>query len=52
MTRLPDLRFENLHREVLYYPDLKEDRILDEWKNPLSGETVQVFQTHNDPVNS
>jgi hypothetical protein len=52
VTRLADGRYENLHREVLYYLDLKEDRILDEWKNPLTGETVSVFQTHNDPVNS
>jgi hypothetical protein len=52
VTRLADGRYENLHREVVYYLDLKEDRILEEWKNPLSGETVEVFHTHNDPVNS
>ena len=52
VTRLPDGRFENLHREVVYYLDLKEDRILEQWKNPFTGETVEVFPTHNDPVNS
>ena len=52
VTRLPDGRYENLHREVVYYLDLKEDRILQEWTNPFTGETVEVFHTHNDPVNS
>lgn len=52
VSRLPDGRYQNLHREVVYYMDLKEDRILDEWRNPYTGETVEVFHTHNDPVNS
>ena len=52
VTKLPDGRYENLHREVVYYLDLKEDRILEEWTNPFTGETVEVFSTHNDPVNS
>jgi hypothetical protein len=52
VTKLPDGRYENLHREIVYYLDLKEDRILEEWTNPLTGETVEVFNTHNDPVNS
>ena len=52
VTKLPDGRYENLHREVVYYLDLKEDRILEEWENPYTGETVKPFPTHNDPVNS
>lgn len=52
VTRLEDGRYENLHREVVYYLDLKEDRIIDSWKNPYTGEEVEVFHTHNDPVNS
>jgi hypothetical protein len=52
VTRMPDGRFQNLHREVVYYMDLKEDRILDVWENPYTGETVETFNTHNDPVNS
>ncbi len=52
VTRLPDGRYENLHREVVYYLDLKEDRILETWENPYTGEEVEVFHTHNDPVNS
>ncbi|MGI9292304.1 MAG: DUF1838 family protein [Gammaproteobacteria bacterium] len=52
VTRLPDGRYQNLHREVVFYLDLKEDRILETWDNPFTGETVEVFNTHNDPVNS
>ena len=52
VTKLPDGRYQNLHREVVFYLDLKEDRILEEWENPMTGETVEVFHTHNDPVNS
>lgn len=52
VTRLEDGRYQNLHREVVYYLPLQEDRILEEWENPLTGETVEVFHTHNDPVNS
>ncbi len=52
VTRLPDGRYQNLHREVVYYLDLKEDRILETWQNPYTGEEVEVFHTHNDPVNS
>jgi len=52
VTRMPDGRYQNLHREVVYYLDLKEDRIIDTWQNPYTGEEVEVFHTHNDPVNS
>jgi hypothetical protein len=52
VTKMPDGRYQNLHREVVYYLDLKEDRIIDTWQNPFTGETVEVFHTHNDPVNS
>ena len=52
VMRLEDGRYQNLHREVVYYLPLREDRILQEWENPLTGETVEVFSTHNDPVNS
>jgi hypothetical protein len=52
VTRLPDGRYENLHREISYYTDLKTGEILESWKNPLTGETVRVYPTNNDPVNS
>jgi len=52
VTRLEDGRYQNLHREVVYYLPLREDRIMEHWENPYTGETVEVFATHNDPVNS
>jgi hypothetical protein len=52
VTKLPDGRYENLHREISYYTDLKTGAVLTEWKNPMTGETVKVYPTTNDPVNS
>ena len=52
VTKMPDGRYQNLHKEVVFYLDLKEDRIIDTWDNPMTGETVEVFHTHNNPVNS
>jgi len=52
VTRLPDGRYENLHREISYYTDLRTGAILESWQNPLTGETVKVYPTNNDPVNS
>ncbi len=52
VSLLPDGRYENLHREISYYTDLKTGEILESWKNPLTGETVKVYPTNNDPVNS
>lgn len=52
VTKLPDGRYENLHREVSYYTDLKTGEIIEEWYNPFIKETVKVWPVHNDPVNS
>lgn len=52
VSLLPDGRYENLHREISYYTDLRTGEILESWKNPLTGETVKVWPTNNDPVNS
>ncbi|HJP03997.1 MAG: hypothetical protein CL799_10905 [Chromatiales bacterium] len=52
VTKLPDGRYENLHREAVFYLDLKENRIMETWDNPYTGEEVEIFNTHNDPVNS
>jgi hypothetical protein len=52
VTKLPDGRYENLHREVSYYTDLETGEILEEWFNPFIKETVKVWPVHNDPVNS
>ncbi|MBL8644532.1 MAG: DUF1838 family protein [Rhodospirillaceae bacterium] len=52
VTKMPDGRWQNLHREISYYTDLRSGAILTEWKNPFSNETVKVYPTTNDPVNS
>jgi Protein of unknown function (DUF1838) len=39
-------------REVLFYLDPTTGQVLREWKNPFTGETVEVMHVHNDPVNS
>jgi hypothetical protein len=52
VTKLPDGRYENLHREISYYTDLRTGEILTEWKNPFTNEIVKVYPTTNDPVNS
>jgi hypothetical protein len=39
-------------REVMLYLDPKTGEVLRKWTNPWSGETVDVMQINNDPVNS
>lgn len=43
--------FRQVSREVLYYQDPATGQILDEWKNPWTGDTVKVLHIANDPVN-
>jgi hypothetical protein len=43
--------FRQVSREVLFYLDPATGQIIDEWKNPWSGETVKVLHIANDPVN-
>jgi len=43
--------FRQVSREVLYYTDPVTGAILDEWKNPWTGDTVKVIHIANDPVN-
>ncbi len=38
-------------REVLFYTDPETGEVLDDWTNPYTGETVEVFDIKNDPVN-
>ena len=52
VTKLDDGRYENLHREVSYYTDLRSGQIMEEWYNPFIEENVKVWPVHNDPVNS
>jgi len=43
--------FRQVSREVLYYQDPVSGEVLDEWKNPWTGDTVKVIHIANDPVN-
>lgn len=52
MVPLGNGKYQSLHREVGYYKDLRTGAILEDWKNPLTGETVKVSHIHNDPVNA
>lgn len=47
----PDGTIERLCREVILYTDLRSGEVLEEWKNPLTDETVKVVHVDNDPFN-
>ena len=47
-----DSGYNLITREMLAYQDLQTGEILREWKNPWTGETVEVMHVWNDPVNS
>lgn len=40
-----------LTRELSFYRDLETGKILEQWKNPISGESNEVMAVANDPVN-
>lgn len=44
--------FKLVSRELLLYRDPATGELARKWKNPWSGEEVEVIQTANDPVNS
>ncbi|WP_339693586.1 DUF1838 family protein [uncultured Parasphingorhabdus sp.] len=43
--------YRQVSREVMFYLDPKTNEVLRTWENPWSGETVNVMQIANDPVN-
>jgi hypothetical protein len=43
--------FRSVSREVMFYLDPKTGEIIDNWKNPFTGEVVDVVHVANDPVN-
>jgi hypothetical protein len=43
--------FRMVSRELLFYQDPETGKILDQWTNPWTGETVDVLHVANDPVN-
>jgi len=46
------LGFRSVSREIMLYLDPETNEVLKTWDNPWTGETVEVVQVHNDPVNS
>lgn len=53
VQRLPgDSGWRLISREMLVYKDPKTHTILKTWKNPWTGEEVEVFHVWNDPVNA
>lgn len=43
--------FRSVSREIMVYLDPATDDLIDQWKNPWTGETVKVIHVANDPVN-
>ncbi|HEV2567435.1 DUF1838 family protein [Sphingomonas sp.] len=43
--------YRQVSREVMLYLDPATGQVLREWKNPWTGETVEVMHIANDPVN-
>jgi hypothetical protein len=43
--------FRSVSREIMVYLDPETREIVDEWKNPWTGDTVEVIHVANDPVN-
>jgi hypothetical protein len=43
--------YRSVSREIMVYLDPATGEIIDQWKNPWTGETVEVIHVANDPVN-
>ena len=43
--------YRSISREIMVYLDPATGEIIDTWKNPWTGETVEVIHVANDPVN-
>jgi hypothetical protein len=44
--------YRSVSREVMFYLDPATDEVVRRWKNPWSGEEVDVVHVANDPVNA
>ena len=44
--------YRHVSREVMFFTDPVTGKIIREWRNPWTGETVPVMQINNDPVNA
>ena len=47
----PNGAIRRMCREIIVYTDLRSGEVLDDWKNPLTGETVKAVHVDNDPFN-
>ncbi|MSO98083.1 MAG: DUF1838 domain-containing protein [Rhodospirillaceae bacterium] len=43
--------YRSVTREIMFYIDPVTGKVLETWKNPWTGETVDVVHMFNDPVN-
>ena len=44
--------YRSVSREVMFYLDPRTDEVVRRWKNPWTGEEVDVVHVANDPVNA
>ncbi|MCB1623824.1 MAG: DUF1838 family protein [Pseudomonadales bacterium] len=51
LLRLEDGSYRKLLRETVFYRDPATGKLLDQWKNPWTGEIVKVVNVANDPFN-
>jgi hypothetical protein len=51
LEQAPDGVIRRMCREVIVYTDLRSGEVLDDWKNPLTNETVKAVHVANDPFN-
>jgi hypothetical protein len=43
--------FKSVSREIMLYLDPVTEQVVDKWKNPWTGEELEVLHVANDPVN-
>jgi hypothetical protein len=51
VLRQADGSYQRLCRELVFYRDLASGQLLDQWRNPYTGENVRVVDIANDPFN-
>lgn len=49
--RLEDGSWRRMLREIVFYRDIETGKIMDNWLNPYTNETVRVVPIANDPFN-
>ncbi len=50
-VRQPDGSWRRLLREMVFYRDIETGKLLENWHNPYTDETVKVVPVANDPFN-